>query len=394
MSAIADRNHTQDVVRNSAATPIDLARSYVYSSVLEPALASSIDQSIKEKVKNSCKWISRFKRVGDLLAYLKRFNVADEDPVYRAMKKLGLLTFEDIVDDFEKKFGQWAEDCSRISDFVIGEEYSVYDILILAKSYDTRSGGMFVLEALGRPTAVVIKATLSGGMYENAWVREFDELKYYLKSISGNFGLHFKTNKAILDNHELPVVTFVRKSDDDPFVFHGLFKYQALISEDGGAKAFILKRFTPQSVEVFANAKHFENDLRESVSKSLSLTAKQRAERLASASKRPAIVKVVTSAFVRNPDVIAEVLIRADGYCERCKQPAPFMRRSNNTPYLEVHHNLPLANGGEDTVENAIALCPNCHREMHYGLSPESVHQKEQLLLSNDPFRETDEFIE
>jgi len=22
---------------------------------------------------------------------------------------------------------------------------------------------------------------------------------------------------------------------------------------------------------------------------------------------------------------------------------------------------------GEDTIENAMALCPNCHREMHYG---------------------------
>ena len=26
-----------------------------------------------------------------------------------------------------------------------------------------------------------------------------------------------------------------------------------------------------------------------------------------------------------------------------------------------------LADGGADTVENAIAVCPNCHRELHYG---------------------------
>ncbi len=25
-----------------------------------------------------------------------------------------------------------------------------------------------------------------------------------------------------------------------------------------------------------------------------------------------------------------------------------------------------LANNGDDTVENAIALCPNCHRKAHY----------------------------
>ncbi|MEY0334745.1 HNH endonuclease [Providencia rettgeri] len=32
-----------------------------------------------------------------------------------------------------------------------------------------------------------------------------------------------------------------------------------------------------------------------------------------------------------------------------------------------MHHVEWLANGGEDSVENAIALCPNCHREAHYG---------------------------
>ncbi|WP_414449152.1 HNH endonuclease [Burkholderia sp. 22PA0099] len=49
-----------------------------------------------------------------------------------------------------------------------------------------------------------------------------------------------------------------------------------------------------------------------------------------------------------------------------CERPAPF-RRPNGSPYLEVHHRVRLADGGDDTVENAIALCPNCHREHHFG---------------------------
>lgn len=63
----------------------------------------------------------------------------------------------------------------------------------------------------------------------------------------------------------------------------------------------------------------------------------------------------------------AEVLDRATGKCERCDQPAPFRRASDGSPYLEVHHRKPLAANGEDTVENALALCPNCHRELHFG---------------------------
>ncbi|MEC5166165.1 putative HNH restriction endonuclease [Flavobacterium sp. PL11] len=44
-----------------------------------------------------------------------------------------------------------------------------------------------------------------------------------------------------------------------------------------------------------------------------------------------------------------------------------FLRDNGNTPYLEVHHKKPLAEDGDDTIENAFALCPNCHRHAHYG---------------------------
>jgi 5-methylcytosine-specific restriction protein A len=135
-------------------SPIELARAYVHETVQAPALLRALPADIKNKVKHSDTWLSKFSRVGDLLVYLKRFDVSHDDPIYKTMKQFGLLTFEDIVDDFEKKFGQWANDCSRITDFIIGEQYSVYDILILARNYDTRAGGMFVLEANGSPVAV------------------------------------------------------------------------------------------------------------------------------------------------------------------------------------------------------------------------------------------------
>ncbi len=66
-------------------------------------------------------------------------------------------------------------------------------------------------------------------------------------------------------------------------------------------------------------------------------------------------------------DVVAEVLHRAQGRCERCQNEAPFKSRATGEPYLEVHHRIPLADNGDDTVENAIALCPNCYRYSHFG---------------------------
>ncbi len=78
--------------------------------------------------------------------------------------------------------------------------------------------------------------------------------------------------------------------------------------------------------------------------------------------------------FVRDPNVIAWVLEQAAGSCEACSEKAPF-QRNDGEPYLEVHHVRPLAEGGPDTVDNAVACCPNCHRHLHHGSGPEKLRQ-------------------
>ncbi len=88
---------------------------------------------------------------------------------------------------------------------------------------------------------------------------------------------------------------------------------------------------------------------------------------LSKSPKIPEKVQVVSVGYKRNPTVIVAVLRRADGVCEKCNKKAPFLRQSDGTPYLEVHHKKLLSDGGEDTIENAYALCPNCHREAHFG---------------------------
>jgi 5-methylcytosine-specific restriction endonuclease McrA len=108
-------------------------------------------------------------------------------------------------------------------------------------------------------------------------------------------------------------------------------------------------------------------EYRDAVARALRDGARSRAQRLAKAARVPEAVVVMTRRFRRNPDVAAEVLQRADGTCEGCAARAPFARASDGSPYLEVHHRVTLANGGEDTVDNAIALCPNCHRHRHFG---------------------------
>ena len=100
----------------------------------------------------------------------------------------------------------------------------------------------------------------------------------------------------------------------------------------------------------------------------LARTHADRAARLATADPMPKTTTVTAIVYLRNQDVVATVLLRAGNTCEGCAMPAPFLRLSNGLPYLEVHHKHRLADRGPDTVANAIALCPNCHREAHHGV--------------------------
>ena len=107
------------------------------------------------------------------------------------------------------------------------------------------------------------------------------------------------------------------------------------------------------------------------------LSSAELKERLAKAPKKPTRILTTSIAFVRNAGVVVAALRRAAGNCEQCSKAAPFSR-SNGVPFLEVHHIVPLSEDGDDTIENAAALCPNCHRECHFGAA--SLLKREKLL--------------
>lgn len=69
---------------------------------------------------------------------------------------------------------------------------------------------------------------------------------------------------------------------------------------------------------------------------------------------------------------------RAKGKCELCGKDAPF-KDSNGYPYLECHHIIWLSKHGEDTIENTVALCPDCHRRMHILQLKEDIEKLQKL---------------
>lgn len=72
--------------------------------------------------------------------------------------------------------------------------------------------------------------------------------------------------------------------------------------------------------------------------------------------------------IVRNRDAVIRsyALERSSGVCEACDEPAPFETR-NGRPYLEVHHIVPVSEGGPDNPTNVAGVCPNCHARVTHG---------------------------
>lgn len=85
--------------------------------------------------------------------------------------------------------------------------------------------------------------------------------------------------------------------------------------------------------------------------------------------------------YYRDPAVRAWVLELSNGNCEACGEEAPF-KSDDGSAFLETHHMKRLADDGPDVVENAVAICPNCHRRLHY--STERIEFTEKVFEKVD----------
>jgi len=188
-----------------------------------------------------------------------------------------------------------------------------------------------------------------------------EEKIYRVKNKQGDESINLITirNLERLTNN-LSTQILLKKSDNLPL--------QARTRAGGWSEVYNVEDLDLTKIQTY---EQYTKELNHKIQKSKENKDIKRQERLMLASKKPEKIQLVFMAFSRNADVIVEVLKRANGKCERCKNPAPFIRKSDLTPYLEVHHLIPLSEGGDDTVNNAVALCPNCHRELHFGINPQ-----------------------
>ena len=89
---------------------------------------------------------------------------------------------------------------------------------------------------------------------------------------------------------------------------------------------------------------------------------------------------VTVSVHDRDPEVRRFSLARAKGKCQLCGSPG--FHLPDGRAFLETHHVIPLAENGADSASNVVALCPNHHREAHYGRDAKAIRQRLLKMLS------------
>ncbi len=77
--------------------------------------------------------------------------------------------------------------------------------------------------------------------------------------------------------------------------------------------------------------------------------------------------------YPRNNTLKNYVKRRSNYSCEMPNCNYQGFKKESGEPYIEVHHVIPLSEGGEDSINNTVALCPNCHRALHYANNREEL---------------------
>ncbi|MBA1447033.1 MAG: HNH endonuclease, partial [Gammaproteobacteria bacterium] len=148
---------------------------------------------------------------------------------------------------------------------------------------------------------------------------------------------------------------------------------QSIAKQDGESKQAIViaeissKTFTKDLTSFIKNVETFKVIAASGeINEATLLSDKELEEKaLNSQSKRkPKKSKGTTTIYERNKYIAELAKRKAKGKCQLCIKKAPFKNKSGQ-PYLETHHIKWLSKGGKDTIDNTVALCPNCHKKMH-----------------------------
>lgn len=262
---------------------------------------------------------------------------------------------------------------------IIGNRYTTYYIQDLFKH--NRYRGMRY--SLSTNTLVLISDHINSP-YEDRWINGI--LHYNGMGITGDQSFEFMQNKTLYNsrNNGVEIYLFeVFDETEDQYIFMGQFElcdppyFQQQLDGNNQLRRVCVFPLKPLDLDnnqiVIRQELLISSRLKNKNAKKIQQLTNQQLEAIAKLeSKIPGSREVITTSYYRSPYITEFAKRRANGRCELCRELAPF-KSKDGSPYLECHHINWLSEGGDDSIENTVALCPNCHRKMHYAPTKQDI---------------------
>lgn len=251
-----------------------------------------------------------------------------------------------------------------------------------------RVGNMGGMRKSNTYNCLVLISDHTKGLYEDKWYG--NDLHYTGMGKTGDQVLQGNQNGTLYysDTNGVEVHLF-EVLDPGEYTYRGVVKlagkpYQEQQDDvDGNPRNVWMFPLRPISggAVVTEDELQKQHERRQAQAEGMALRQLEQAAK-ARSSDTPASRSVTTTQIERDEFVAEYVKRISNGKCALCRQPAPF-RDKKGRAYLECHHIIWLSKGGADSIENAVALCPNCHRKMHIVNDPRDVRILQAVGRSN-----------
>jgi len=232
-------------------------------------------------------------------------------------------------------------------------------------------GNMGGMRRSTRRNLLVLISDPYKGLYQDRW--EGDVLHYTGMGPKGDQSINYSQNRTLAQSRQTGIsVHLLEALDPQKYTYAGEvgliddpYQEEQADETEQARKVWMfplrLTNYGEIPIPTESQARAIE-ELHAKLARELS--TEELKARAKNARKRPSVRSVQTSAYVRDAAVAEYAKRLANGICDLCKGRAPFLNKQKEA-YLECHHVIWLARGGEDTIDNTVALCPNCHCKMH-----------------------------
>lgn len=267
-----------------------------------------------------------------------------------------------------------------VEDLTIGQEYSNEELMATFKC--ANASGM---RRSHETNTLVLIADHTKSLFSDYW--DGDIFYYVGQGSTGDQSLTYNQNRTLSESNQSGIrLVLFEVFERGRYLYHG----DVVLNSEPFQEEQLDQNNKPRKVWVFPlKLLNEKQEIPEQIYKKKEtyqeILAKKLSDydlkmRLSDVKPKSHKRSVVSQQFDRNQLVVEYAKRKAKGICQLCGEKAPFSVKAQ--PFLEVHHIEWLSKGGKDTIENVVALCPNCHRKMHLVDSKKDVEYLKKIAKS------------